>query len=39
MAFNLRRESGEWRLANNRYIDRALENAQAFIEQGGKSGK
>lgn len=39
MAFNLIRESGEWRLANNRYIDRALENAEAFIEQGGKSGK
>ena len=39
MAFNLRREGGEWKLANNRYIDRALENAQAFIEQGGKGGK
>jgi hypothetical protein len=39
MAFNLRREAGHWRLANNRYIDRALENAAAFIEQGGKSGK
>lgn len=39
MAFNLRRESGEWRLANNRYIDRALQNAQAFIDQAAKGGK
>jgi hypothetical protein len=33
---NLRRESGEWRLADNRYIDRALANVQAFVEQAKK---
>jgi len=38
MAFTLRQESGAWRLTNNRYLDRALENAQAFIDQGSKKG-
>lgn len=34
MSVNLRRESGEWKLSDNRYIDRALENAAAFIQEG-----
>lgn len=36
---NLRRESGEWKLADNRYIDRALANVQAFVEQAEKKKK
>jgi hypothetical protein len=38
-AVNLRRESGEWKLADNRYIDRALENVRAFIEEAAKKKK
>jgi hypothetical protein len=33
---NLRRESGEWKLADNRYIDRALANVRAFVEESKK---
>jgi hypothetical protein len=35
-AVNLRRESGEWKLADNRYIDRALDNVRAFIQEAEK---
>jgi hypothetical protein len=33
---NLRRESGKWKLADNRYIDRALANVRAFVEESKK---
>jgi hypothetical protein len=31
---NLRRESGEWRLTDNRYIERTLSNINAFVKKG-----
>jgi hypothetical protein len=38
-AVSLRRESGAWRLADNSYIDKAIENVQAFVDTAKGKGK
>jgi hypothetical protein len=35
-AFDLVREGGDWKIADNRYIARTLHQARVFIEQGSK---
>jgi hypothetical protein len=38
-AFNLVHEGGNWRLSDNRYIDRVVRNVKIFIEKAGRPKK